>query len=435
VTRALVVAAAILAALALPTSASAHVTLSSASPATQSTVDAPPTEIRLGFDQAVAITSRSIRVLAPNGEVLSGTTRLESKGRAVVAPVSGLRRGLAYTVRWRVAGADGHSPAGVFTFGVGVEPPPPTEAAGAAGTTWKDNVARWLLFVSFALLIGPLAMRLLVVGRPLPDRLETRFHLVTAAAALLAINAGIAAFVVRASNALQLPFADLVYGDLQPFAEKTRFGVAFLAMTVGLGAVAALLLLAWIFEWSWARWWAFGLSLFVASGLSLSGHQATEPNASLPAEVADWVHLVGACVWVGGLVTLAFLVWPAAPELRRSAFLGFSRLAVGVIGAMVLAGGYLAIARLPQLSDLWETDYGRLLLLKLAIVSLALAWGGFHHTYIRPRLEAGVVPRVRPSLIGETAIAFTVLLAAAALTNATPPPVEPDSTAAVRASR
>ena len=35
----------------------------------------------------------------------------------VVAPVSGLQRGNGYTVRWRVIGEDGHSPAGVFTFG------------------------------------------------------------------------------------------------------------------------------------------------------------------------------------------------------------------------------------------------------------------------------------------------------------------------------
>jgi copper transport protein len=433
--RRLVLAAAIVVVLALPAVASAHVTLDSASPATQSTVDGPPTEIRLTFDRAVSVTPRSIQVLAPDGTLLSGTPRLEERDHVVVAPVSRLAVGSAYTVRWQVVGTDGHSPAGVYTFGVGVTAPPPTEAVGAGGTTWKDHVARWFLFVSFALLIGPLAMRLLVVGRPLPDRLETRFHMVTVAAAVLAINAGIGAFVIRASNALQLPLADLVYGDLQPFAEKTRFGIAFLLMTVGLGVVATLLVLSWIFDLSAARWWAFGLSLLIVSGLSLSGHQATEPNAGWPAEIADWVHLVGACLWVGGLVTLAFLVWPVAPELRRSAFLGFSRLAVGVIGAMVLAGGYLAIARLPELSDLWETDYGRLLLLKLAIVSLALAWGGFHHTFVRPRLEAGVVPRVRPSLIGETTVAIVVLLAAAALTNATPPPVEPDSTAAVRSSR
>jgi copper transport protein len=206
-------------------------------------------------------------------------------------------------------------------------------------------------------------------------------------------------------------------------------------MTVGLGVVAALLMVAWAFDRSAPRWWALGLSILLASGLSLSGHQATESNASKVSELADWVHLVGACIWVGGLVTLAFLVWPTAPELRRRAFLGFSQLAVVVVGAMVLAGAYLALVRLPTVADLWETQYGRLLLLKLAIVVLALAWGGIHHTFVRPRLEAREELRIRPSLIGETTVALAVLLAAALLTNASPPEDDAPSTTAVRSSR
>ena len=78
---------------------------------------------------------------------------------------------------------------------------------------------------------------------------------------------------------------------------------------------------------------------------------------------------MAASVWVGGVATLAFLVWPLAPSLRRTAFLGFARLAVVLVAVMVLAGAYLALVRLPELSDLWETLYGRFLLLKVAIVA------------------------------------------------------------------
>jgi putative copper export protein len=61
---------------------------------------------------------------------------------------------------------------------------------------------------------------------------------------------------------------------------------------------------------------------------------------------------------------------------------------------------------------------------KVGIVALALAWGGIHHTFVRPRLEAGGQPRVRASLLGESGVALAVLLVAAMLTNGTPPPVE-----------
>jgi copper transport protein len=416
--------AALAAALVLPAAAGAHASLMGATPETQSRVPTAPSEIRLRFNSAVTAGPDAIRVLAPDGRVVSGASRVVDGGRVVVARVSKLRKGSAYTVRWRVTGSDGHSPAGVFTFGVGVKPPPPTEAVGAGGTTWKDDVARWLLFAAIALVIGPLAIRLLVLRGDVPAPLERRLHLVPVVASFAVIDVGIAAFVIRASNALQVPVADLLYGDLQPFAEKTRFGIAFLVMTVGFAVVASILLLAWIFDRTELRWPALGLSVALVTGLSLSSHQGTEPNSTMLSELADWVHLVAAMVWVGGVATLALLVWPVAPELRRQAFVGFSRIAVGLVAALVLAGIYLAIVRLPELADLWQTSYGRLLLVKVGIVAVALAWGGFHHTFVRPRLEAGGQPRVRASLLGESGVALAVLLAAAMLTNGSPPPVE-----------
>jgi copper transport protein len=434
--RVRVLVAAMVAALALPSVALGHAVLLEATPATQSSLDAAPTEIRLRFSQPVIVPAEAIRVLTSDGAELSGPSRATLDERGVVAPVSGLARGTAYTVRWQVTGRDGHSPSGVFTFGVGVPAPPPTEAVGAGGATWRDDAARWALFAALALVIGPLAMRLVVLRGAVGERLERRFHFVTTAAAFTVIQVGIVAFVVRASNALQLPWDDLVFADLQPFAEKTRFGVAFLVMMVGFGAVTALLMLAWVFDLTAPRWAALLLSLALVSGLSLSGHQATEPNATVLSELADWLHLVAAAIWAGGVVTLAFVVWPVAPEIRRRAFLGFSRLAVGIVGVMVLAGAYLALVRLPEIPDLWQTSYGHVLLVKLGLVALALAWGGFHHTFVRPRLEAGEQPRVRPSLIGEASVAIAVLLAAATLTNASPPPAdEPTASAAARSSR
>ena len=102
---------------------------------------------------------------------------------------------------------------------------------------------------------------------------------------------------------------------------------------------------------------------------------------------------------------------------------------------MVLAGAYLAFERLPQLSDLWETQYGRFLLLKSAMVAVALAWGAVHHFVVRPRLEAGDEPDAGPSLMGEAAVAFAVLLSAAILTNLSPPPVDATTPTTARSSR
>lgn len=413
-------------ALAFPASALAHATLTGTSPATQSTVQAPPKVVALHFDQSVTITPRAIEVFSASGRKVSGDAVASNHDRWVTVPVTGLKRGSAYTVRWRATSADGHTGSGVYTFGVGVKAPPPTEAFGSTGPTWTDDAARWAFFVALSLLIGTMGLRLLVLREPLPPRLSNWLYGLTAAGGIAVVDVGIAAFVMRAADALQVPFIDLLYGDLSPIATKTRFGVAFVSMTLGYAVVTALVLLAWILDLPRLLWPAFLIGVGFASGLSLSGHQGVEPNSTFFTESADWLHLVAASLWVGGLVTLAFCVWPLAPQLRRIAFLRFSRLAVLLVAVLVLAGTYLSIARLPAVSDLWETGYGRTLLVKLAIVCVALSWGAVHHFFVRPRLERGDAPaRLRRSLLGESAVAIAVLLVAAVLVNERPPAVEP----------
>jgi copper transport protein len=430
VRRALLVT--LLVALAAPGSAWAHAVLAAASPGEQSRVDAAPTEIRLAFDQAVTAPPDAIVVYAADGRRVSGAVSQSQRNTVIRVPVRGLAVGEAYTVRWRELSADGHIGTGVFTFGVGIEPPPPTEAVGASGMTWRDDVARWALFASLALMLGVVGIRLLVLPRVVDPRVERRVHLLGTVGAVAAVNAGIAVFVIRSANALQVSGVDLLYADLSPFAESTRFGNAFLVTTFGYGICLTILVLAWVLDRPELRWPAFLLALALVWSYPLSGHQATEPNASVVGQVADWVHLVAAMLWAGGVLTLAIVVWPLAPDLRRAAFLRFSRIAVALVAVLVAAGTVVAIERLPHLSDLWETSYGQTLLVKVGLVGVALAWGGLHHTFVRPRLERGErLPRVGRSLLGESAVAMAVLLVAAVLVNGAPPPVEVDRSSAV----
>jgi copper transport protein len=433
--RRAVLAACVLAALAVPAAASAHATMQEASPSVQGRVETPPKEVTIRFDQSVEAPPNSLVVLAPDGRRLSGAVRQTDRNTIVRVPVRGLVRGQAYTVRWRVISADGHVTSGLFTFGVAVPAPPPTEAVGASGVTWRDDTARWALFLSLALMIGVVGVRLLVLPRELDPQVERRVHLLGVLGAFLALNTGIAGFVIRSANALQVGGIDLLYADLSPFAESTRFGTAFLVTTFGFGICLTILLLAWVLDLPLLRWPAFVLGLVLVWGYPLSGHQATEPNSTPLTEIADWVHLVTAMLWVGGVLTLAIVVWPLAPDLRRAAFLRFSRIAVFLIGLLLAAGTVVAIARLPDLHDLWTTSYGRTLLVKIGLVCVALAWGGFHHTFVRPRLERGETPRgIGRSLLGESAVALVVLFAAAVLVNGAPPPVETGPTSAVQSA-
>ncbi len=418
-------AAAALVALALPASALAHANLLQRVPNFGARLASGPPAVSLRFDQGVDVFSNSIQVLSSTGKVVtSGPSHALDGKRVATVPLQRLPKG-AYTVRWQVTSYDGHVLSGVYTFGVRVVPPPPTEAYGAAGPTIFEYIVKWGYFLGLALVVGGLAFRLLVVGRRATPALERRFYIVAASGVIASVELGILGFLLRARDAFQLPLGRLVYGDLSPLAQGTRFGTAFIFMTLGFALIAALLFIAWLAERPVLLWPALAFGLFLISGLSLSGHSAVDTGSSWRSELADWVHLSAACIWVGGLVQLAFVVWPTAPALRREAFLRFSQLATGVVGLMVVAGAYLAYLRLPQASDLWQARYGQVLLLKSSLVVLALSWGALHHFVVRPALQRGRGTGSRTisrSLLGETAVAMAVLLVTAVLVNANPPP-------------
>lgn len=412
--------------LALPAGALAHASLDSSEPSHEQRLAASPRTVRLAFDQTVDLVSSSLRVFDASGRSLAGPARLSGSRTAMTARLPALKRG-GYTVRWRALGRDGHVVAGVFTFGVRQRAPEATGAYGAAGPTGAENAARWLAFASLALVVGGLGFRLLVLRGPVPARFERRFYLVTLAGAVGVIEVAFVAFLLRADSVLQLPLGTFLYGDLRPIV-RTPFGTAWVAMTLAFVLVTTLVFLAWLTERRVLLWPAFVLAVAFASGYSLSGHSSSEANASRWSELADWAHLTAASLWAGGLVMLLVAV-VSARELGRAAFVGFARLAPVLIAVLVAAGAYLSFLRLPELNDLWTSSYGRILMLKLGLVALALTWGAVHHFLVEPRLDRpGVLSRLPRSLAGEAAVGMAVLLVAAILVNAAPPQSRPTPT-------
>jgi copper transport protein len=408
-----------LAALALPGTAWAHATLLGTEPAVGQRLERSPRAVTLSFDQSVKTLPNGIRVYDATGAVVSGRTHgVPGNPREVEVPLRRLPKG-AYTVRWSAISNDSHVGHGVFTFGVRVQAPTVSEAFGASGPGTAEHLVRWLYFICLALLTGGLGFRLFVLRGDVTPDAERRFYRLSGAGVIGALEVGIVAFLLRAQDALQLPFTSFLYGDLGPFANDTRFGEAFVVMELGFSFVAALLFLAWLTERRWLLWPAFLLALGLGSGLSLSSHQADD-RGWLPS-FADWVHLSAATLWIGGLLSLGLVVWRDR-ELRRTTFWRFSEIAGPLVAVVVAAGVYMTFERFPALHDLWTVGYGRLLIVKLGLVSLALAWGAFHHFVIRPRLDRpAVAARVSRSLAGEAAVAVSILLLAAILIDSKPP--------------
>jgi len=303
-------------ALAAPASAFAHASVRATQPSYKQRLEQAPRTAWVRFDQAVKPLSNSIVVVSSDGRVVSGSTRSGADPHLMLTTLKRLPKG-AYTVRWHAISSDGHVVSGVWTFGVGVAAPPPTEAYGASGPTRTEHFVRWAYFLALALLIGGLGFRLLIVRGPLPPRAESRFFKLTGLGVVAVLEVGIVAFLLRAEDALQLPFGRLLYGDLSPIASGTRFGTAFIAMTLGFSVVAALLFLAWLIERRVLLWLSFAVALQIKTE-ALPEVAALVVVGTLFARRFAWTALAL-------LVALPWLLWRSVNDVPSRAELDFTR--------------------------------------------------------------------------------------------------------------
>lgn len=195
--------------------------------------------------------------------------------------------------------------------------------------------------------------------------------------ALLAV-AGVVEVSLYAVRASGEPFGFALVG--QAFYE-TRVGQTWLVRLAF--ALAAVLVASWATRAARdGLWWAA-----VASGavvlltVTQLGHAATEGGV-LPF-AADWLHLGAGALWMGGLLGFPLvLIWPARKleanlksELLGSAVRRFSRLATGAVMVLVATGIYAILLQVPSLESVFNTPYGRALVMKLGLLVILLPTG------------------------------------------------------------
>ena len=132
----------------------------------------------------------------------------------------------------------------------------------------------------------------------------------------------------------------------------------------------------------------------LVAALALAGHAAAGTGLeSLVQESADVLHLLAAASWVGSLVPLALLLGAAASERSESSLavactvtLRFSTLGIASV-ATVLASGIVNTWELAgSVPALVGTDYGRLLLVKVALFLVMMLVAAVNRLSLTPRL-------------------------------------------------
>jgi copper transport protein len=445
----LVILAAMAATLALPAAASAHAVLRRSAPLPSNVLNSPPARIRLTYSEAVEPRFAIVSVTDAAGRQRSAgpPRRSPTNPDELDIPLHRLAQGW-YLVFWRAISVDGHPVRGAFTFAVGPNPGPAPQFAipsvSEAATTTRLLVTRWIAFLSIMAAIGIFALRVLI-ARPLVARVAgTRLRALSVAFWVALVTALVATpiYVLFATAQFALRSA-LSVGALVPLLRVSAFGRAWLhlELVLALFGVAAAVLL-WLDRPERRRrsiaellagTGAAGAAAATLLAASTSGHAAqTAPRAL--ALALDWLHLVAGSIWIGGLIGLLVL-WRSLPVARRVAGLAvcvprFSRIALLSVIALIGSGIGASLLHLPTLTSLWQTSYGKALVVKIALLLAALALAGVNLTRTTPRLQA---TRERPELGpatalvlrrlvgGEVLLVAGALFAAAVLSSIAPP--------------
>lgn len=137
-----------------------------------------------------------------------------------------------------------------------------------------------------------------------------------------------------------------------------------------------------------------GTALFIA--ITMSSHAAAVSNNLVPyAIVVDWLHLLAAALWVGGMFYIATIYLPvlkkqgtvvSARSLTRL-LPYFSVLAIVGVIIMSVTGPFSAAFHLTSWSQFINTAYGRALLVKIGLVGALVITSAIHVGLLRPRLK------------------------------------------------
>ncbi|WP_256257741.1 MULTISPECIES: copper resistance D family protein [unclassified Paenibacillus] len=139
--------------------------------------------------------------------------------------------------------------------------------------------------------------------------------------------------------------------------------------------------------------WIKGLIVVLWAALSpLTGHAAGTSDGAAAAVGGHLLHLIAAGLWFGGLIGIfaaTFARKPSVENIRdwNQSISRFSKLTLLIVPLMGATGAGLAIARLHAATELLDSRYGKLVLLKGAILLVVIGIGVFHRRVWLPRLQ------------------------------------------------
>ncbi|MPS71439.1 MAG: copper homeostasis membrane protein CopD [Novosphingobium sp.] len=295
---------------------------------------------------------------------------------------------------------------------------------------WSLVAVRWGLYLALGALFGLPAFS--IYGLPRVARataLTLRLPVIALSGIGVALSAAAILLMTAAMSGVGVMAIDRA--TLTMILTQTSIGWAWIARVVGLFGI---LLLAFP-AGRWTRihsWCSTVLAAIAVASLAWTGHGAAGEGALGTVQlVGDIIHLLAASAWVGALVAFLMLMSaarePEALAVAHAALTGFSRAGTIIVGLLIgtgLLNLYILVGP-DRLLALGASDYGRLLLAKLALFGLMLVLAAGHRWRLAPALGndpgPAAIARLRTSLWLEYSAALAILAAVAWLGTLAPP--------------
>lgn len=208
----------------------------------------------------------------------------------------------------------------------------------------------------------------------------------------IAVASGVVWLLLEAASMSGQPLREaMTPGMLLTVLNETQFGWVSKIRT-GLAIVLAAGLA--LNRFAPANWLALAAALGLTAAIAWTGHAGSTPGGIGDLHLAaDALHLCAAAGWIGGLVPLALLLaaasrqqevawaslaWDAARRFSTLGIVSVATLtATGTLNAWILVGSFHALV---------VTDYGRLLVLKIAVFAVMLVFAAVNRFWLTPQL-------------------------------------------------
>lgn len=376
----------------------------------------PIEAVVLNFNETVVPVD--VRVLDAAGSTIAETRNVrvrDSEMRIILPPE--MPKG-TYLVTYRVRSGDSHPVAGslYFSLGYATDHPPSAPDSQALEGVWRtaDWTLRTINFAALAATCGGALFAVFVTGGA--ARWLRRYVLVSAA-----LTALTAAFDVGVHGALLALTPLGEFFTPRPWQVGGETSLAPAAAIVIGGAVLIVLSIRRIARPFFQTTAILGTAIAAAS-LTATGHVGGADPAWL-ANSALGLHVLTVSFWIGALWPLLRVI-AAAPQDAPRVLSRFSTFAVPNVAMLVLSGLTVAVLQVREFAALVSTDYGRMLLIKLALVAGLMALAAYNRQRLLGRLKMGpdrTLTAFRRTIRAELALAFLVFGVTAGLGFATPP--------------